>query len=92
MPKGSNVPARSGSSAKERRSGKRRQHSRGPVLTDAQRVMPQPGAPTPVVVKREETPVGQTASQSPYLLRDLIRSAVIAGALLILLIVLYVAL
>ena len=90
MPRASNVPGGSKSSAKGRRGRKKRQYDRGPVLTDAQRVMPQPGAPTPVVVKREDTPVKQTASQVPYLLRDLRRTAVIAGALLILLIILSV--
>ena len=80
------------SAASGRKSKKKRQLSRGPVLSETQRVMPLPGAPAPIVVKREETPVTQTISALPFIVKDLKRSAVIAGILLIILIVLSVTL
>jgi len=83
------VPRTPQQAGRSRRSRRKRQPSRGPVLTESQRVLPQPGAPAPVVAKREEATTSPQAS--PQLLQvvgDLKKSVTIAGVLLILLVIL----
>ena len=85
MPKGShNVPGR--------RSRKKRQHAGRPVLTPAQRVTPKTSVSVAPSARREAAPVQHTVASYAHVLGELKRSAIIAGAMLILLIVLSVVL
>ncbi|MBL7119241.1 MAG: hypothetical protein ISS53_00995 [Dehalococcoidia bacterium] len=91
MPKGShNMPGRSAPPGKGRRSRKKRQRADGPVLSAAQRVTPQARVSVAPSARREAAPVQQNVASYAHVLGELKRSGIIAGAMLILLIVLSV--
>ena len=93
MPKGSrDVPGRSTPPGKGRRSRKKRQHAGRPVLSPAQRVIPKTSVSVAPSARREAAPVQHTVASYAHVLGELKRGAIIAGAMLILLIVLSVVL
>ena len=75
-----------------RRSRKKRQYAGRPALSAAQRVIPQAGVSRAPSIRREAAPVQHTVASYAHVLGELKRSAIIAGAMLILLIVLSVVL
>lgn len=82
------MSTRRGSSGKRRRGRKRRQYERRPVQPLAPGVASEARAPLASAAPPKAPSAQQTALLYPSLLRDIKRSGLIAGGLLILLIVL----
>ena len=89
MPKGSqHMSRKSTPPGKGGKSKKKRQSTGRPALSAAQRVIPQAGVSRAPLIRREAAPVQLTVASYTHVLGELKRSAIIAGAMLILLIVL----